>query len=202
MTGALHPLSWDYLALHSAQDSTESRQGTRKIKIGDIIGLDALKLLERPKLFGVFLGLDSDLYSIWPFYYQHANQFLTEIKVGRRYAGKMTIGQISEVSLYAPYCPSSLRRFGFKNTIIGRHAGLDSTLFTLFAYGDAGELAFMLIIGIALHGICYDFFFVSGQIYTDFKGRGTLQKCCTRSDYLGDLWGGNASRFLGGWKNH
>ena len=41
--------------------------------------------------------------------------------------------------------------------------------YVLFAFGDAGDLFFMLVIGIALHGICYDFFFVSGQIYTDSK---------------------------------
>ena len=41
--------------------------------------------------------------------------------------------------------------------------------YALFAFGDAGALSFMLIMGIALHGICYDFFFVSGQIYTDSK---------------------------------
>ena len=41
--------------------------------------------------------------------------------------------------------------------------------YALFAYGNAGDLSFMLIIGIALHGVCYDFFFVSGQIYTDAK---------------------------------
>jgi MFS family permease len=41
--------------------------------------------------------------------------------------------------------------------------------YVLFAYGNGGELTFMLILGIALHGICYDFFFVSGQIYTNTK---------------------------------
>jgi len=41
--------------------------------------------------------------------------------------------------------------------------------YALFAYGNAGELSFMLILGIALHGICYDFFFVAGQIYTNAK---------------------------------
>ena len=41
--------------------------------------------------------------------------------------------------------------------------------YTLFAYGNNGDLFFMLITGITLHGICYDFFFVSGQIYTDAK---------------------------------
>ena len=64
--------------------------------------------------------------------------------------------------------PFFFKRFGFKLTII---AGMLAWTirYLLFAYGDTGELIFMLITGIALHGICYDFFFVSGQIYTDFK---------------------------------
>ena len=41
--------------------------------------------------------------------------------------------------------------------------------YVLFAFGNAGSFSFMLIIGIALHGVCYDFFFVSGQIYTNSK---------------------------------
>lgn len=79
----------------------------------------------------------------------------------------MTIGQASEV-LFMLLLPFFFKRFGFKMTII---AGMIAWTirYLLFAYGDAGELVFMLILGIALHGLCYDFFFVAGQIYTDFK---------------------------------
>ena len=64
--------------------------------------------------------------------------------------------------------PFFFKKFGFKKTLlVGMLAW--AIRYALFAYGNAGELTFMLIIGIALHGICYDFFFVSGQIYTDFK---------------------------------
>lgn len=79
----------------------------------------------------------------------------------------MTIGQISEV-LFLLLLPVFFSRFGFKRTIlVGMLAW--AVRYALFAYGNAGDLSFMLIIGIALHGICYDFFFVSGQIYTNSK---------------------------------
>jgi MFS family permease len=81
--------------------------------------------------------------------------------------GKMTIGQASEV-LFLLALPLFFKKFGFKKTIlIGMLAW--AIRYALFAYGNAGELSFMLIIGIALHGVCYDFFFVSGQIYTNTK---------------------------------
>ena len=81
--------------------------------------------------------------------------------------GKMTIGQASEV-LFLLLLPVFFKKFGFKKTIlVGMLAW--AVRYALFAYGNAGELSFMLLIGIALHGICYDFFFVSGYIYTDSK---------------------------------
>ena len=64
--------------------------------------------------------------------------------------------------------PYFFKKFGFKTTIlVGMLAW--ALRYILFAYGNSGELAFMLLFGIALHGICYDFFFVSGQIYTNSK---------------------------------
>ena len=79
----------------------------------------------------------------------------------------MTLVQISEVG-FMLLLPFFFKKYGFKKTILfGMLAW--GIRYTLFAYGNNGDLFFMLITGIALHGICYDFFFVSGQIYTDAK---------------------------------
>ena len=136
-----------------------------KIKIADIIGLDALKLL-KDKNFLVFF-ISSILICIpLAFYYQNAHPFLTEAGVENP-TGKMAIGQISE-ALFLLFIPVFFARFGFKKTIlVGMLAW--AVRYVLFAYGNGGDLSFMLIVGIALHGICYDFFFVSGQIYTNSK---------------------------------
>ncbi len=136
-----------------------------KISISDILGLEALKLL-KDRNFLIFFIASILICIPLAFYYQHAGQFLGEIGVSNP-AGKMTIGQASEV-VFMLLLPWFFTRFGFKKTIIlGMIAW--TLRYILFAYGDSGELTFMLLIGIALHGICYDFFFVSGQIYTDSK---------------------------------
>ncbi|MEO9477651.1 MAG: nucleoside permease [Cyclobacteriaceae bacterium] len=136
-----------------------------KITLRDILGLDALGLL-KDRNFLVFF-ISSILICIpLAFYYQNANLFLTEIGVSNP-TGKMTIGQISEVG-FMLLLPIFLKKFGIKKTLLfGMLAWV--LRYVLFAYGNADELVFMLLIGIALHGICYDFFFVSGQIYTDSK---------------------------------
>ncbi|MGJ1190994.1 MULTISPECIES: nucleoside permease [Sphingobacterium] len=138
---------------------------TEKPSFASIIGLDAIKLLKDKNFFIFFIS--SVLICIpLAFYYSNANPFLSEIGLENA-TGKMTIGQGSEV-LFLLALPIFFTRFGFKKTIlVGMLAWVIRYL--LFAYGNAGELSFMLLIGIALHGICYDFFFVSGQIYTDSK---------------------------------
>jgi nucleoside transporter len=144
---------------------TPPKVSDEKIKIGDIIGLDALKLL-KDKNFAIFF-ISSILICIpLAFYYQNAHPFLTEAGVANP-TGKMAIGQISE-ALFLLLIPVFFTRFGFKKTIlVGMLAW--AIRYVLFAYGNGGDLSFMLILGIALHGICYDFFFVSGQIYTNSK---------------------------------
>ncbi|WP_316831119.1 nucleoside permease [Pedobacter aquatilis] len=136
-----------------------------KITVSDVLGLDALKLL-KDKNFLIFF-ISSILICIpLAFYYQNANPFLSDIGVDNP-TGKMTIGQASEV-IFLLFIPVFFKRFGFKMTIlVGMLAW--AVRYALFAYGNAGELSFMLILGIALHGVCYDFFFVSGQIYTNSK---------------------------------
>jgi nucleoside transporter len=136
-----------------------------KVSVSDILGLDALKLL-KDKNFLIFFVSSILICIPLAFYYQNANSFLSNIGVANP-TGKMTIGQVSEV-LFLLLLPVFFNRFGFKKTIlVGMLAW--ALRYILFAYGNAGDLTFMLLIGIALHGICYDFFFVSGQIYTDSK---------------------------------
>ncbi|MEL6810498.1 MAG: nucleoside permease [Bacteroidota bacterium] len=136
-----------------------------KASIGAILGLDALKLL-KDRNFLVFF-ISSVLICIpLAFYYQNLSPYLVESGVSGS-TGKAALGQVSEI-LFMLLLPFFFKRFGFKMTIVvGMLAW--AVRYLLFAYGNAGELAFMIIVGILLHGICYDFFFVSGQIYTDSK---------------------------------
>jgi nucleoside transporter len=133
--------------------------------VSEILGLDALKLL-KDKDFAIFF-MSSILICIpLAFYFQNANPFLSEVGMSNP-TGKMTIGQVSEV-LFLLLMPFFFKKFGLKTTlVVGMLAWV--VRYVLFAFGDAGEGAYLLLIGIALHGICYDFFFVSGQIYTDSK---------------------------------
>src|SRR5258705_11326087 len=92
------------------------------------------------------------------------------------------------------FIPVILKTFGQKTPlVVGMLAWVCRYL--LFAFGNAHELGFMLLMGIALHGACYDFFFVSGQIYTDSKA-GAAQSRSPRPDNPGDLWCRHAGRVL------
>jgi len=170
--------------------NTPPKLGSNKFKIREILGLDALSML-KDKGF-LFFFIASILICIpLAFYYQHANQFLNEIGM-KAAASKMILGQISEV-LFLLLLPLFIKRYGIKNALI---VGILAwgVRYMLFAFGDTGVKSWMLIFGILLHGVCYDFFFVSGQIYTDFKAgekyKSTAQGLITLATYgLGMLIG-------------
>ncbi|WP_373548454.1 nucleoside permease [Haliscomenobacter sp.] len=134
-----------------------------KISISDILGLEALGMLKNPSYLIFFIG--SILVCIpLSFYYNFANPFLNEAGMEGA-AGKMSWGQISEIA-FMLVLPVALIRYGIKKILlVGMLAW--ALRYICFAYGDAGANYWMLIVGIILHGVCYDFFFVTGQIYTE-----------------------------------
>jgi nucleoside transporter len=169
----------------------------KKITLSEILGLDALKLLG-DRNFLVFFVSSILICIPLAFYYANANPFLVDVGMENP-TGKMTIGQMSEV-IFMLLLPIFFKKYGFKNTIlVGMLAW--ALRYVLFAFGDAGSLSFMLILGIALHGICYDFFFVSGQIYTNAKAgpnvKSAAQGLITLATYgVGMLIGFEAAGYI------
>lgn len=143
--------------------STPPQNRGKSISIRDVLGLDALEMLKE-RSFAVFT-LCSLLISIpLAFYYNFTNLFLNEQGIANA-AGKMTLGQGSEI-FFMVVMPFFFYRLGVKKMLALGMAAWAGRYF-LFALGNPQALVWMYYVGILLHGVCYDFFFVTGQIYVD-----------------------------------
>ncbi|MGB6221663.1 MAG: nucleoside permease [Haloferula sp.] len=142
-----------------------------KVTVSDVLGLPTLKLMKQ-RSFAVFI-IGSLLICIpLGFYYNFANMFLNDVGVSNA-AGKMTMGQMSEL-LFMIFMPFFFARLGVKKMLlIGMLAWV--VRYLLFAFGSPDSLVWMFYIGILLHGICYDFFFVTGQIYVNSAAPRAIQ---------------------------
>ncbi len=132
------------------------------VSIGQVFGLDALALLAKPSYL-IFM-LSSFLICIpLSFYYQITSRVveMTGLPIGQT----MSYGQMSEI-FFMLVMPLFFRKLGVKWMLaVGMLAWV--VRYGLFSFGAPDEIRWMIIGGILLHGICYDFFFVTGQIYTD-----------------------------------
>lgn len=162
------------------------------VSVGNILGLDALKLMKDVS-FAVFVVGSFLICVPLTFYYAFTNLFLNELNMANA-AGKMTLGQMSEIG-FMLVMPFFLSRVGVKKTILlGMTAWV--TRYLLFAYGDGDTKIWMLYAGILLHGICYDFFFVTGQIYVD--QRAPVEIRAAAQGFIAFVTLG-AGMFLGSW---
>jgi nucleoside transporter len=168
-------------------DTPPKAKGT-KATFAQILGADAFVLF-KDRSFVIFF-LASVLICIpLSFYYSFTNLYLTEAGM-KDVTSNMTFGQFSE-AFFILLIPFFFRRLGVKWMIaVGMVAW--AIRFLCFGYGNADSMLWMLFAGIILHGVCFDFFFVTGQIYTDSKAglkiQSQAQGMITMATYGVGMW--------------
>jgi nucleoside transporter len=134
------------------------------ISIGKMLGLDALRLFKDPS-FAVFAICSFLICIPLAFYYAMTYPFVEQASFGKNTAGVMALGQVSEI-VFMALVPFFFRKLGVKWMLL---VGMLAWTARYAVFGLTPSVPAMLVLGIALHGICYDFFFVTGQLYTDRK---------------------------------
>jgi nucleoside transporter len=145
--------------------NTPSKGKSADTSASSALGTDAFVLF-RNKPYLIFLIAAVMVCIPLSFYYAFANVFLNAVGM-ENVAGKMSLGQASE-ALFILAIPFLFNKIGVKNMLL---LGMAAWIlrYVCFAYGNTGDSLWMLYAGIVLHGICYDFFFITGYMYTEKK---------------------------------
>ncbi|TWT41396.1 MFS transporter [Botrimarina hoheduenensis] len=137
----------------------------KPMNLGSLFMVDAFGLLKNPS-FAVFIACSTLVCIPLAYYYSFTSKLLDQTGF-EQVASTMTLGQMSEI-IFMLLIPFFFRRLGVKWMIlIGMLAWV--LRYLLFAFGAPDQATWMLLAGVILHGICYDFFFVTGFMYTDQK---------------------------------
>lgn len=137
----------------------------KPLNVGSLLMVDAFKLLKNPP-FLIFAVCSTLICIPLGYYYGQTSAFLGAAGF-KEAASTMTLGQMSEI-FFMLLIPFFFRKLGVKlMLLIGMLCWV--ARYILFSVGAPEQVTWMLLLGVALHGICYDFFFVTGFIYTDRK---------------------------------
>ncbi len=171
------------------------------VRLGEVLGLDALALLKK-RSFAIFILCMFLICIPLYFYFVNLGQYLTELRWENMLV-KTSLAQVSDVVFFL-LLPFFLRRLGYKRTILLGIACWIARYFSLSVSATGGEWAIGLIfIAILLHGACYDFLFIAGQLYVDDEA-GPRMRGAAQGFIAFILWGvGNfVGSFLAGQVQH
>lgn len=173
LDGALSPIQF-YLAggvsiafglFSLSLPHTPPKKTGANVSLGEILGLDALALLKKPT-FAVFILCMFLICIPLYFYFVNLSVFLTQLKWENMLV-KTSLAQVSDV-LFFLLLPLFLKRLGYKTTIFLGISCWVARYFLLSGSASAGAAQTALIFAaILLHGACYDFLFIAGQLYVD-----------------------------------
>ncbi|MFN0051052.1 MAG: MFS transporter [Planctomycetales bacterium] len=164
-----------------------------RVSLRTMLGLDALELM-KDRSFAVFIVCSFLVCIPLSFYFSWMNVFMNELKIDHA-AAKMTIGQVSDVA-FLMLMPLLLPRLGVKGILL-LGMGAWALRFSLFSAFDAQRDAlWMLYLGIAVHGMCYDFIFVMGRMYVDDRATADIRGAAQGFHAFVTL---GAGMFVGSW---
>ena len=155
---------------------TPPKKVGQNVSLGEVLGLDALALMKK-RAFAIFIICMFLICIPLYFYFVMMSIYLTELKWSGL-AGKMTLAQISDV-IFLFLLPIMLRNFGYKKTIFIGILAWTARYFLLARSVNALDLQTPLIFAaILLHGVCYDFLFIAGQLYVDDEANERIRGAC------------------------